>query len=85
MGMGSSNDLRASTVDMAMNGKGGSVQYALTFDHLPIVINPNQVRHTNLLERSTHGVHPEGFRVNGVSNCNMTRDTLIKTKLSKNS
>jgi len=84
MGVGCRGHFGAGAVDMAMDGKGRAVEQPLPLHDLAVVINANEIGNAHLFERPTHGIDPKGLAVDGVANCDMAGNTLIKAKFPEN-
>ena len=85
MGVSRRGDFWPGLMNVAVNRKRCTVQQPLTFNDVALMANPDQIRDPHQLERATHGIDPEGVSIDGVTDRDVTRNALVKTKLAEDS
>ena len=83
--MGRGGDFRSGLMYAAVNGERRAIQKPFTLNDVAFMTDPDEVRDPHKLERATHGIDPEGLRIDRVTNGDVSGDPFVKTKLTEDS
>src|SRR5262249_11904281 len=74
------NGIRPCGVNARVNGKGRSVHGPAAFDHLPCMVDPDQVRHLDEAEMQSKRIDPERVSELRIAGGDMPDDALVKAE-----
>src|SRR5438552_15789374 len=66
-----------------MDCEGGGIDRATALNHFPFVAHQHQISRCDVSKMNTERVDPEAVRVFGVSDCDVSRQSLVMTEMSK--
>ncbi len=80
VGVGGGYRIGACTVHIGVNRKRRSIDREIAFDHIAVMVDPDQVGDLDLTEVNTERVYPEGIREFRVACSDMSCDAFIKSE-----
>ena len=85
MGVGSGHHVGSGHVEASVDSEGRLVQGVLTVEDLAGVVDQQEVRYSDVAERRSKGIHPEGVIVLRVPDGDMAGHSLAKPEFSEDS
>lgn len=85
VGVSSADNIGSGGVDSGMDHEGSGVEVAIraAIDDLSFVVDQDKIGGLDERESKTEGVDPESCRINGITNGDVTGNTLIEAVLAK--